>query len=597
MSMLVGLIDFLLKPIKGCIWLIVILILAIVFACMILGVFATSQVSAIAPGYDVMLVVDQSPSLWDKDGVGSDPDMLRLSAVNLFLTYLGADDQQAMHRVGVIYFGGNADLIVPLTTLNQKTRQDIQAVIADPTPIPWTDPLEALLLAETELVKAKAPDRHGAIVLLTDGEPVIPDDSPGGMEAYKSHIDEAVQSLHEQGISLYVILLENPSADNDSISSIWAPFWKEMTSKTPRGAFFLALEAQDLMNIYHEIVVGVAGRQAGPQIATRRVSHRETISFTVPEGLSSMTITAWKSDPDMNVLFYRPDGQRVGLTDQDLHYVGSPGLSHEDVWRFQEPVPGVWESEIVGEGLLTLWMDITKASPTPTPTPTPTVTPTISPTATRTPMSTATPRPTMDAKDVLVPLVVAQPTITPSPTPTRSIYSSEGNSYLPITDPITKGVIITMGIFLVVFSGALLKTKVAFQSAGVPLEGKLIVLEAPEDADLPHIIDLSSGSKVEIALGGDSRGSDIYLSGWNGRMILSAFEKDGEVYVLLVTEKGKVIVNTYPTQQKVLKDGDEIELDGYRFRFSHLASARRAWRQRRRPMAVNAHRRTTGRHL
>ena len=587
MSTLISLIDFFLKPIKGCIWLIVLLIMAVIFACVALGIFAVSRTAATSPkGYDVMLVVDQSPSLWDRDGIGSDPAMLRLSAVNIFLTYLGTDDQQATHRIGVIYFGGNADLIVPLTTLDQETRQDVRTAIADPTPIPWTDPLEALLLAETELANAQSPDRHGAIVLLTDGEPVISDDSPGAMEAYKRHIDETVQSLQKQGISLYIVLLENPAADNSAIESIWAPFWKEMTSKTPRGAFFLAPKAQDLMNIYHEIVVGIAGGQAGPQIATRRVSQREVLLFTIPKGLSSMTITAWKSDPSMTVLFYRPDGQRVELTDQGLHYAGAPGQSHEDVWRFQNPVPGKWKSEIVGDGLVTLWLDTTKASPTPT------ATHTTSPTATRTPTPIATSRPTPTYKGVSAPIVATSPTFTPSPTPTpaRSLYSNGETSYLPITDPITKGVIITMGIFMIVFSGVFLKTKAGFQSKGVPLEGRLIVLRSPKGSDLPHIIDLSSKGKDDITLGGEGESNDIYLPGWSGNMILKAHEEEGEVYIVLATEKGRVIVNTYPTQQKVLKDGDEIEVGGYRFRFSHLASARRAWRQRRSPVVTSAHR-------
>lgn len=583
MSMFIGLINYLLKPLRGCLWLFILLIMAVIFACVGLGVFAASRASAAPPpSHDIMLVVDQSPSLWNRDGVGSDPGMLRLSAVNLFLTYLGADDSLVRNRVGVIYFGGEARMIVPLTRLDASARTKIQEAIANPTPIPWTNPLAALLLAKSELVENRLPDRQGAIVLLTDGEPVIPNENPNAIAVYKQQITDVVQSLNRQEISFYVVLLENPAADNGSIESVWVPFWKDMTTHTPRGAFFLAQEAQELLDIYHEIVAGVASGEAGPQITSRRVSGQTIVSFTVPKDWSSMTLTAWQNVPEIKIVLYRPDGNPVDLSEANQHYVGDPGQSHENVWRFKHPTPGEWKIEVLGNGLITFWLDSEKMPPTSTPTSTNTPSPTATFTPTPIPTATPTPRPTAAIQSVTS---GSRAEFTPYPFPSPLPPSNNRNKMPSLAHPTTKGALLTIAIILVLFSGILLKMRAGFQGQAAPVEGKLIVLQTPKDVLLPHIIDLSGRKQKKVVLAGTKRDADVFLPGWEGTIILGSYEENGEVYITLTVRKGHVIVNTYPVRDKVLNDGDEIALAGYRLRFSHLASARRAWKQRRAPRA------------
>ena len=127
------------------------LLLGALFLCLVLcvvAVFLVGRVSAQAVEplpLDALLLIDHSNSMWDKGGVGSDPDLLRVQAANLFIAYLGVDTARAGSRLGVIHFGGESVLAVPLTLLDSsERRQAIREAIADPQRIDWTDPLEAL---------------------------------------------------------------------------------------------------------------------------------------------------------------------------------------------------------------------------------------------------------------------------------------------------------------------------------------------------------------------------------------------------------------------------------------------------------------------
>ncbi len=81
--------------------------------------------------------------MWDKGGIGSDPDLLRVEAANLFVAYQGVDTARPGNRLGVIHFGGSSQLIVPLTLLDSaEQRQKVRAAIANPRRMAWTDPLE-----------------------------------------------------------------------------------------------------------------------------------------------------------------------------------------------------------------------------------------------------------------------------------------------------------------------------------------------------------------------------------------------------------------------------------------------------------------------
>jgi len=564
----------------GCCLGIVFLLLLAALSCGALGWVAAyrsgaASAPAVAPnGYDVYLLLDQSNSMWNLNGLGSDPDMLRVAAANLFLSYLGADDPGREHRAGVIYFGGASELVAPLTGLDAASRAALSQQLADPVPIPWTDPAEALALAASELSQTADPGRRRAIVLLTDGQPAWEGADATARDIYRQQLMADVARLGEQGISLYVVLLASPATDvSEEITTVWAPFWRQAAALTPRGAFFQARQAQELLGLYHQVVAGLTGGQVGDQIADAPVAASGRYTFTVEPQLAQLTLVVWKSDPAMRVEPIDPQGQMLDLSAAGVRYAGRPGESHEEVWTVTQPAPGEWALQVMGEGRLTAWLDTRLAPATPTPTTTPSATRTA--TATRTPSSTTTPTPTHTA----TPTPTLTHTHTPAPTTTVTPLA------LPLPAPEPGG---GSRSLLARFSPWLLAVLLAAGGAGLfwrqrhqPrlwLEGSLLPLATPMGATTPPRIDLSQHPARSFMLG-QGRKADVSLPGWQGLARLEAGEDEGAAVVHLIRLEGELTVNGLPVEEHVLRDGDLIAAGDYRFRFQHVASARQSWRQ------------------
>lgn len=568
----------------GCCLGIVFLLLLAVLTCGALGWVAASRSGAasapvVTPsGYDVYLLLDQSNSMWNLNGLGSDPDMLRVAAANLFLSYLGADDPGREHRAGVIYFGGASELVAPLTGLDAASRAALSQQLADPVPIPWTDPAEALALAASELTQTGQPGRRRAIVLLTDGQPAWEGADAAARDAYRQQLMNDVAQLGEQGISLYVVLLASPATDvSEEITTVWAPFWRQAAALTPRGAFFQARQAQELLGLYHQVVAGLTGGQVGDQIADAPVAASGRYTFTVEPQLAQLTLVVWKSDPAMRVEVQGPQGQILNPNAAGVRYAGKPGESHEEVWTASQPAPGEWTLMVTGDGRLTAWLDTRLAPATPTPTTTPT--PSATPTATRTATPTLTPSPTPTPS----PTSTATPSPAPSHTPTITLTVTPQALSFPAPGPETRS-----GSLLARFSPWLLAVILAAGGVGLfwrqrrqPrlwLEGSLLPLAAPVGAIALPRIDLSQHAARNFTLG-QGRKVDVSLPGWQGLARLEADEDEGASVVHLIRLEGELTVNGLPVEEHVLRDGDLIAAGDYRFRFQHVASARQSWRQ------------------
>lgn len=540
----------------GCCLLIIIGLLLLGLSCGLGGWLLASRAGAQTAGYDVLLVLDHSTSMWNLGGIGSDPELLRVAAADLFLSYLGVDDPRRQHRAGVIHFGGKAYLAVPLTPLETATRADMRAAIARPTPIPWTDHLAALELAADTLRAARGSGRPQAIILLTDGEPAWEGATPATVAAYRQRLRNHIATLGQEGVALFVVLLAGPATDAARLDALWMPFWREAVALTPRGALFEARRAEDLPGIYHQIGIGLTGGEVGELVTDAVLAADETRrhTFAIAEGTARLTLVAWKSDPALRLTVHAPDGGILTPDGRGVRLGGQPGQSHEEIWTVERPVAGLWSLNLAGRGRVTVWLDVEALPPTPTPTVTPT--PTLTPTATATP--TLTPTPT------LIPTLPAVPTATATPTP---------------PEPTPRPALWPLGaVLLVVFlvgSGWWWRRR---QPRGLALEGILVPLEAPAGSPLPPRIDLGAHPRPVFVLGAERR-SDLTLPGWTGRATLRMVEQDGEPAALLTVSEGEISVNGRTVAERILHHGDILTLPTtngvYRLRFEHLADARR----------------------
>lgn len=371
-----------------------VLLVALLLALACAGLFflvhsAIAEDADIAEPLAVQLLIDNSNSLFEMGGVGSDPDLLRIDAARLFISYLGVDDGQAIHRCGVIYFGDTARVVVPLTDLTDATRrQEMFSLLADPPRMGWTDQAEALTLARQELSAASG---RPAVIMFTDGKPEW-DETPttAERETVVARLRAESEALRQANIPLFIVLLANEATDADpEIADFWRPLWEELTGATRPGRFYVVRQPDDLPSIYHDIVLTLTGGRTDGAVLAAEVGPegiRESVS--VEPNLARLTLVVSKSAPELIVTILYPDGTPLSEGATGVRHAGTAGVTREEVWVVDEPSAGEWTVLISGEGRVTVWKDY---RPQPTPTPTLTPSATSSPTATPLPSPTATP--------------------------------------------------------------------------------------------------------------------------------------------------------------------------------------------------------------
>ena len=341
-------------------------LLILLFLCLALcavAVFLVGRASAQGTDslpLDVLLLIDHSNSMWDKDGVGSDPDLLRVQAANLFIAYLGVDTARTGNRLGIIHFGGSSELVVPLTPLDSaERRQTIRAAIADPRRMDWTDPLEALQLAYETLFPPGRhdPARQPVVILLSDGKPEL-FSSPQERAAYVADLRALVGRFREQGCPIFTIALTSEATDADpEIQTVYRNLWQEIAARTPPAEYHEARAAGGLLRIYHAVVARLSGAEPDAPVIKTSVSGQTTRTITVEAGLAQVRLVVLRSDPALQVRLLRPGGALARPDDPDVQHAGEPEGTREEVWAITNPRPGRWTLELRGRGRVLVWQD------------------------------------------------------------------------------------------------------------------------------------------------------------------------------------------------------------------------------------------------
>ncbi len=383
---------------RGCGIILLLILLFSCLSCILLGVLV-GRAGATGPdtGLDVLLVVDNSNSMFDKGGMGSDPDLRRIEAAHMFINYLGVDSGPVSHRLGVVFFGGQAQLVVPLTPLaDQARRAGMETLIADPQRMDWTDPASALTLARDTLLAGTGDGHQPVVILLTDGKPEW-DSDPNEVEQ-----QSVIEELRHIGrryasdeIRLFVILLTNEATDADpEIGTTYGPLWRELVGATG-GCFYPVRRADDLITVYHDILVTLSGVQtAGPVVEAEIEGETQVEVVTIEPNLARVTFVVRVSGPGastglsagastglpsamlgagstgVTVTVHRPDGRALKAGDADVRHAAQATTA---IWAVTRPQPGDWAVVMTGQGSVTVWKDYLPAPVTPTPSPVPTL--------------------------------------------------------------------------------------------------------------------------------------------------------------------------------------------------------------------------------
>ena len=173
---------------------------------------------------DVVVLMDESLSM-SQEG-GNDPDGYRFLAteelLNLLISNRRAQCDEAVHRLGVIYFTNVVTKAVPLELIdipitgerdNWEKYDDITQAIASGMPHKYkngTDPALAFKAADellTQAVDLPAPSGYGPrreiVILLTDGNPA----GVGGLEKYMRTLTKDLNEAAWSRRSIWIVAL------------------------------------------------------------------------------------------------------------------------------------------------------------------------------------------------------------------------------------------------------------------------------------------------------------------------------------------------------------------------------------------------------
>jgi len=528
-----------------------------------------ASAEATPPAYDVVLVSDQSPSMWDCDGIGTDPELLRVDAARLFITALGADSS-ARYRLALLHFGGQVMPVAPLTDLaDAAARQALVAAASQPQPIRWTDHLLALRAAAQILAETGEPGSRRLIALLTDGEPA-PNPTvygrPYAAGEYLRELQGVADELAQADTALAVVLLSDTRTScGRRVASEWIGPWTALAETTPGGELYAAREAEDLLPVYHAIVRQMLGVADGASPATTAVltpAAPLVVAAPVTEPLASLILTVWKRDPATVVEVRDPAGDRVVPGQADVTMTGQGPAGREEVWRVEQPALGTWQVILTGQGRVSVWQDrLPLPTPTPTASPTPTITHT--PTARSTPTSTATARPSVTPTALTLPRIIWL-----TPTPTAAPTASLASDTLPAAPAPRQPLWLLVAGGGVLGLGGLAGGAAAVRRRNSPfLSGQLMPLAAPAAAPLLSPRDLGSERRRQVILGQRGQGAWT-LPGWPGAVRLTATSRRT---VRISPLTGEATVDGQPLRLSAdLTDGTVIGCGEYRIRYENL---------------------------
>lgn len=576
---------------RGCCLAIVILALLVILGlCVFLGWGVANIRNAEAAdqtGMDVMLVIDQSGSLWDLGGIGADPDMLRMEGAQLVASYLGIDGLGADYRLGVVYFGTQPRLVAPLTSLVNPPvgRQQVLDVLTQtPDPMGWTDVNSALALAYQELYQSERTEagRESAVIFFSDGRPQTEAlGTPDSGDPYLAQLRAWVERFAERDAAFYTVLLRNVVTETDPfLTHVYRPLWQELArSSHGNVAFYEVSASQDLPAIYHDLVVQLHQSQNNAAMVERDVVERLVLPVDVPDGWAWASFVVRKSDPGVAVSLRQPDGRTLSAETSGTQIKDGPGGIHYEIWSVDRPRSGQWTLEAQGEGLITVWLDYRVLPATATPTATATSSPTMTPTDTSTPTATptGTPTPTATRTATPSPTVTATATILPV---IASVTIDEGPTQRSSSWPLILG-----GLGLVILAGI---GSWAWWSSRQPrVQGTLRLIQAPPGEPAGRSWNLGTLNKTAISIGSQPR-SDVVLAHDSQLMprtaLIRARVKDGrEDAPLLIDLAGAGharVQGQLVGKQYSLHDGDLLQVGAYVLRYENLALRRgaRTWK-------------------
>ncbi len=284
---------------------------------------------------DMIVLIDNSCSMFPADQTipdcevwGSDPEFLRIVGVHLFLARLGfAEPQEEAYQLGVISFGEQVQVLVPLSPVHLARQHNIAQKLRPSRPELATRILPALEQAYQELKTSpnRRPSNQPAIVIFTDGAPYPREEQP------LSRIENLI--AQHPDIPVFVMLLQVGSTQENMDQ--YARFWEGMAR---RYDFIFVEQIRDQGEIeaaYNRIVARLQdtipsqAAEAGPGTP---------YTFYVSKYVQRIIVTVIYRDPNRQgtVEIKDPQGVPVRAGEPGVRYTAPPG-SQVAVFAVESP--------------------------------------------------------------------------------------------------------------------------------------------------------------------------------------------------------------------------------------------------------------------
>ncbi|HOG45301.1 MAG TPA: VWA domain-containing protein, partial [Anaerolineae bacterium] len=317
---------------------------------------ASGQSRSYIPDLDIVLVIDESGSLWElndpPDSNTGNPGW-RIVMANMFGDLLGVDQSGAQHRLAIVTFGTEAKLAQPLTAIqNQRSRDEIKQSLAKAhTNMGWTAIPKALDVALDEL---EARGRTGAnakqaIVFLSDGRCELHESMTKAETALCNQearlLMERAQAAH---CPIYTIAFTSAAFKSDAGNEIYKNLWQEIANTT-QGLYFEPERPETgLLDAYTNIIrhlFGLSGQDVPPPVEAPI-----ELTYEARPNLLQVIFTIIKYNKDITTTIIRPDGSVVRSGDPGVEISSS---AQTDSYSIMRPPAGRWTVRLSGSGKVT----------------------------------------------------------------------------------------------------------------------------------------------------------------------------------------------------------------------------------------------------
>ena len=252
---------------------------------------------------DVVLLLDNSGSLRQKDHKGTDEGFMRIAAMQYLLEKMQAGD-----RVALVTFDNNANTDAYVSHLHdmaeKNQKEDFAAGVRKIAAVPRdsTNMADGLRKSADILRREALPNHKRFLIFLTDGTP-----NPAKGDNTPVHLREYAEQLGREGIVIHTIGLGELSSDAREAED--AQHLLEDLARAGKGAPHRARNANDLPELFGSLFSQLAGHEI-----SRFVHEGQDAAITLTQGAQDLRIIATRDGQAPQIVLTDPQGKTYAVS-------------------------------------------------------------------------------------------------------------------------------------------------------------------------------------------------------------------------------------------------------------------------------------------